>query len=53
MPLCYGVVLLLVFMVLLLLFLVFPFIVLSLENWLGKRKVSGSQEESCGTQKVR
>ena len=52
MPLCCGVILLLVFMVFLLLFLFLPFIVLSLGNWLGKRKVNGAQGELCGTQQV-
>ncbi len=31
-------------------FLVFSFIVLSLGNWLGKRKVNGARWELCGTQ---
>jgi len=33
-------------------FLVFSFIILSLGNWLGKRKFDGAREELSGTQKV-
>jgi len=40
----YGVMLILVFMVLFLFFYCLSFYVLSLGNWLGKRKVDGNQE---------
>ena len=52
MPVCCSVIFLLVFMVFFLLFLFLSFIVLSLGNWLGKRKVKVAQGELCGTQQV-
>jgi len=47
-----GVMLLLVFMVFFLFVSCLALYVLSLWNWLGKRKVTVAREDLCGTQKV-